>query len=143
MSKMIRDAVELPAVDQRLVDEYERLATPVDDLPYTSEFQRMVDRLQSSGDTRTPAEILRRLLRLRKAAKLPRVGRVATTSLKPPTEDVELLEGLLRQELSSPGARDSLLYTEQFDRMLAQYNLTATQTLSPHDFWRLIARLSK
>ncbi len=143
MNQVIRDVAPLSDEDQKLVDEYVRLGRPVDQLPYTPEFERLVQTLRTTGDTRSDREILGRLLRLRKAARLPRMGPSQLPPLPLPPADVELLETLIRVELPSPGARDSLLYTPDFDSLLERYNSEAVLKLNRHEFWRMIARISK
>lgn len=60
--------------DQLLIELYLRTGKPVDELAYTDEFDSIFDTLQKQGDSRTKAEVFRRLLNLRKAGRLPRVA---------------------------------------------------------------------
>jgi hypothetical protein len=143
MPKLIREVPPLPPEDERLVSAYTRLGRPVDDLPYTDDYEDMVRALQQQGDGRDAGSILRRLLRLRKAARLPRIGRLAAPVLRAAPEAIELVERLLREELGTLGSRDQLPYTDRFDRLLQRYNSQATEQLDKHDFWRLVARVSK
>jgi hypothetical protein len=143
MPQFIREVPPLPPEDERLVSAYTQLGRPVDDLPYTAEFEEMVHSLREHGDQRDESEVLRRLLRLRKAARLPRLGRLTSPTLRAAPEDVELVERLLREELGTLGSRDQLPYTERFDRLLHRYNSQAMVPLDKHHFWRLIARVSK
>jgi hypothetical protein len=57
----------LPEQDHRLVDLYIRAARAVDELAYTEEFEEIYRWLAEAGDTRSRAEVFRRLLNLRKA----------------------------------------------------------------------------
>jgi hypothetical protein len=143
VSQFIRESPPLSPEDDRLVEAYKLLGRPVDDLPYTPEFEAMVQSLQAQGDSRDKGTLLRRLLALRKAARLPRLGRLATEILRVPPQDVELVELLLRGELGTLGSRDQLPYTDRIDRLHEQYNSRASTPLDRHNFWRLVARVSK
>ncbi|MFN0011415.1 MAG: hypothetical protein ACKVS8_07205 [Phycisphaerales bacterium] len=67
-------AEELSAQDKRLLEEYERVGRSVDDLAYTAEFDALCDQLKAMGDSRSKAELFRRLLTFRKAGRLPRIA---------------------------------------------------------------------
>ena len=71
----------LSAEDQKLRDAYVLVGQPVDQLPYTAAFDKLVAML---GAQDTPAErysIFQRLLFLRKRGLLPRVGSTASGSI--------------------------------------------------------------
>jgi len=59
--------------EERLVDLYVDTGRPLDDLPYTADFERMV--AQARGETSREAchDVLKQLFRLRKQGRLPRV----------------------------------------------------------------------
>ena len=143
MSQLIREARPLEADDQRLVDAYVQVGRPVDDLPYTPASTALVASLRQAGDNRDERTILRRLMNLRKAAILPRLGRVETGAFKVSPESVARVEQLLREALPSIGGRDALPYTSDFDALLEQYNSEAAERLDRRQFWRLIARVTK
>jgi hypothetical protein len=143
MSQLIREARPLDMGDQRLVDAYVQVGRPVDDLPYTPAFKMLVESLHQAGDARDERTILRRLMNLRKAAVLPRLGRVQTNSLKVTPEGVARIEQLLRESLPTTGGRDALPYTPQFDELLERYNSESAEPLDHRQFWRLIARVTK
>jgi len=65
---------DLSPEDLRLVLFYQDTGLPVDFLAYTPEFETLFAKLQQSGDTRSKADVFRRLLNLRKAGRLPRVA---------------------------------------------------------------------
>jgi len=67
----------LSSEDEQLVDAYERVGVSLDKLPYTEHFDRIVRMLgYSDADTQDRKYMVhQRLLRLRKAGRLPRVGR--------------------------------------------------------------------
>ena len=68
------DPTPLSELDRRLVECYLRSGRAVDELAYTSEFEAIFEQLVQSGDTRTRAEVFRRLLNLRKSGRLPRIA---------------------------------------------------------------------
>jgi hypothetical protein len=142
MSDFLRESPPLPLEDQRLVNLYAEIGLPSDTLLYSPEFDVFLNRLRAAGDNRPTQEIARRLLQLRKAARLPRVGHVAYPSIELPETDFDLVQYLLRNHLGTLGSRDQLPYTELFDRIWTEYNRRATRTLDRHQFWRLVARVS-
>lgn len=143
MSSFLRESPPLAPEDQRLVELYAQLGRPSDDLPYSEDFRRLMESLRAGGDNRSDEEVMRRLLRLRKAARLPRATRPSTPVGLVPAEDIELAEDLLRRALGALGSRDRLPYTPEFEGLLKEYNAQATRPLDPHRFWRLVARISK
>jgi TRAP-type C4-dicarboxylate transport system substrate-binding protein len=64
--------------DRRIINAYLSTAVPVDFLAYTEHFDRLYERLQGEGETRSKADIFRRLLNLRKRGQLPRMFRSAS-----------------------------------------------------------------
>lgn len=136
-------AVELPAEDQRLIKAYSAIGRPSDDLPYSEDFERMVERLREEGELRSKRELILRLFQLRKAARLPWAVTYSRSIGQFPKADVGLAERLLKAHLSSGGSRDHLPYSDVFGQMLADFNREAVQQLDPHHFWRLLLRVSK
>jgi len=65
---------DLSDFDWALMREYERIGRPVDDLAYTEEFDRLYKSLEAVRESRSKAEVFRRLLNLRKSGRLPRVA---------------------------------------------------------------------
>jgi hypothetical protein len=64
----------LDADDRRLVDAYQQAGVPLDALPYTDAFERLVERLGHGEPTRERMhDVFRQLLRLRKMGRLPRL----------------------------------------------------------------------
>jgi hypothetical protein len=119
------------ARDRRLVGAYVEVGRTLDDLPYTDEFERVMEK-SGEGDRRW---VLHRLQNLRKAKKLPRLGRGESASVKV----TEAEEGALRALVE----RDQLLYDPKFDGIVEAFNAKTGRTLSLHDAWRLIAKLAK
>lgn len=70
------DAPPLAGDDQKLIDAYRAVGMPLDQLPYTDEFERMIVILGLPATNETRRYTLKRLMTLRKMGRLPRVGRV-------------------------------------------------------------------
>jgi hypothetical protein len=69
---------EAPPLDSRdgeLVDAYVAVGRSLDDLPYTEDFERIRRMVHSEDSDDARHMLFRRLLRLRKMGRLPRVGR--------------------------------------------------------------------
>ncbi|QOJ01728.1 MAG: hypothetical protein HRU70_15080 [Phycisphaeraceae bacterium] len=148
MDSLFPDNAPAGADDLALVAAYGFVGRTLDDLPYTDDFDRLADAYKRSFASRpcplkTHAEILHRLQGLRKAGKLPRLGRAASPPPVITPEHEALLRALILESLGSTGRRDSLPYTPQFDHLLHLFNHRAALSLAPHDLWRLIARLTK
>lgn len=120
---------------------YAKAGRTADDLPYTHHFEMIYDGYSAAFE-RPPsrAEVWRHLLRLRKAGKLPPMGRSRS---RPPTltpEQRQVLRELLGQAL---GRRDRLPYTPELETLRETYTRRCGQILSPHQFWRVVATLAK
>ncbi len=75
---------ELPPLspeDQKLLDAYVRVGKPVDQLPYTDSFGKLVAFLGAQDSDAERYNIFQRLLYLRKRGRLPNVGITASGSL--------------------------------------------------------------
>lgn len=130
------------ALDQRLVEVYSRAGRTLDDLPYTPQWAALFAELEPATGLRE-REVFHRLHNLRKAGKLPRMGRASSS---PPAIDrdqeadlAERVTGLV----GSLGQRDRLPFTPEFDRLVLEFNGATGRDLGPHDVWRLIAKLAK
>ncbi len=132
--------VSLASDDALLVSVYERTGRTLDDLPYTPEFEAICEAV---GRADEPREVFRRLHNLRKAAKLPRLGRAPTVAVRLEPEEEELVLGLVRERVGTVGQRDRLPYTPEFDRLLERFNADTGRNLDRHTLWRLIAKLAK
>ncbi len=67
---------ELPPLsdeEQRLVDAYEKIGVPVDKLPYSAEFDRLIQMLGKPETMDEKYLVFQRLLSLRKRSRLPRI----------------------------------------------------------------------
>jgi hypothetical protein len=129
--------------DALLIATYEQFGRTLDALPYTSEFERLHAALAAAGDTRSRREVFHRLHNLRKAGKLPRLGRAEDTPVRLTPEDEALLIDLVATAAGSLGQRDRLPFTPAFDDLNITFNARTGRDLQPHDLWRLIAKLAK
>jgi hypothetical protein len=67
---------ELSSDDQKLVDAYVLVGRPLDQLPYTQEFDRLMKVIGFENATEDDKYMaFQRLLQLRKKGRLPRLGR--------------------------------------------------------------------
>jgi len=135
--------VTLPDADQILADAYAAEARTLDDLPYTPEFERICHRVAEAGLALTPREVLHRLHTLRKASKMPKVGRGDASATRVNAEDEAFLTQLVTAAVGSLGQRDRLPLTPEFDVLVERFNTHTGRALSPHDVWRLVAKLAK
>lgn len=131
------------ARDQAIVDAYAEAGRTLDDLPYTDEFETVMILVRETDAEANHREVFHRLHNLRKAGKLVRLGRAASSPPKLDEEHESLLVELVVAEAGSLGQRDRLPYTEGFDRVAAAFNNQTGLQLSHHDLWRVIAKLAK
>jgi hypothetical protein len=129
--------------DEALIDAYQQVGRTLDDLPYTADFDRLLGNIAGRGVDMPPRTVLQRLQNLRKAGKLPPAGRAASTPPRISEEEESLLRELVVAMTGSLGQRDQLPYDPRFDGLVEAFNQQAGRQLSPHDIWRLIAKLAK
>lgn len=135
--------------DDRLIAAYVAAGRTLDDLPYTTEFDSIYDSVGGEGSGRSRHDVLHRLQNLRKANKLPRLGRAATPAVKVTPEEestlTHLVQSALESKMQSPalGQRDQLLYDDRFPTIVSTFNARTGRNLTPHDVWRLVAKLAK
>lgn len=143
MSGLFGEQPPPDAHDRLLIAAYERGGRTLDDLPYTPQFDAIMGELRGTPAEAPPRTMLHRLHTIRKAGKLPRLGR---TDAPPPRiehdEEARLTE-LVAQAVGTLGQRDQLPYAPVFDRLVERFNTLTGRSLTPHDVWRLIARLAK
>ena len=71
------DPPALDAADERLIEVYKYVGRSLDDLPYTEEFEKLYAQVSSGDESQMGRHVVwRRLLRLRKTGRLPRLGLV-------------------------------------------------------------------
>jgi cephalosporin-C deacetylase-like acetyl esterase len=139
---LFADGPSRDPLDDQLVAAYERAGRTLDDLPYTPEWAALFAEVEPGTGLRE-REAFHRLHNLRKAGKLPRMGRANSS---PPTIDrVEEadLAGRVTRLVGSLGQRDRLPFTPEFDRLVLEFNTATGRNLGPHDVWRLVAKLAK
>lgn len=132
--------------DELLVRVYEAQARTLDDLPYTGEFEAIVAALVEDPEQVTDRDretVLHRLLNLRKAGRLPRLGGAHSQRPRVDADTEKTLEDLVIRELGGLGGRDRLPYTPGFDRIAEAFAAQTGLTLDRHDLWRLISKLAK
>jgi hypothetical protein len=132
--------LQLDDDEAALVAAYVEAGTTLDDLPYTEAFAQLHAKV---GLGRSQAEVFRRLHNLRKASKLPRLGRAATPAVKVNEEEEALLQRAVLARVRSLGERDSLLFTPEFDAIVEQFCKESGRALTAHDVWRLLAKIAK
>lgn len=137
------DAAAYSAADQRLVDAYTQARRTLDDLPYTPEFERVYDAAGGDLAWGSRREAFHRLHNLRKARRLPTMGRGTSAALRVTDDESHRLIALVVAEVGTLGQRDQLLYDKRFDRIVVAFNSATGRNLSPHDAWRLVAKLAK
>jgi hypothetical protein len=137
------DFADLSEFDRLLIDAYVVTGRTLDDLPYTREFEELFLSLGGEACGKSRREVFHKLHNLRKASKLPRIGR---TPFSPPAitfDDEELLSSLVVAQIGTLGQRDQLPFTPRFDQLAQQFNDRTGRTLDSHDVWRLVAKLAK
>lgn len=143
MSGLFPSSTPSDAHDRALVEAYQREGRTLDDLPYTPEFDRIVAAFRAVEPRASHRDVLHRLQNIRKAGRLPRLGRARSAPPAVTPEELALLGELVVDAAGSLGQRDTLPYSPAFDRLVERFNAGAGRALTPHDVWRLVARLAK
>lgn len=129
--------------DAALVRAYEAAGRTLDDLPYTPEFDQIYHAAGGDAAWESRREAFRRLHTLRKAARLARMGKAAGESIKVTPDEEALLTRLVVARVGTLGQRDQLIFTPEFDALVQAFNAKTSRDLSPHDLWRLLAKIAK
>jgi len=129
--------------DALLAEAYAAEGRTLDDLPYTSAFAAICSRVAAAGVSLPTREVLHRLHTLRKAGKLPKVGRSDATAVRVTSDEERVLTELVVATVGTLGQRDRLPLTPEFDGLVERFNASTGKTLTPHDVWRLVAKLAK
>jgi len=141
-SGLFSDTPSRARIDEQLAAAYQRAGRTLDDLPYTSEWVSLCEQIDAELGL-SQREVFHRLHNLRKAGKLPRLGRAVSA---PPSidraEESDLAERVVRL-VGTLGQRDRLPFTPEFDRLVLEFNTSTGRDLGPHDVWRLVAKLAK
>lgn len=136
---LFEGSVTVDAYVGALTEAYEREGVTLDALPYTEAF----DRLCAAAGVEDRREALHSLQRMRKAGRLPKLGRAPDRPPRIDPEHERALGALVVELAGSLGQRDRLPYTEGFDTLAQRFAGETGLSLSNHDLWRLIARLAK
>lgn len=135
--------------DELLISVYQRQGRTLDDLPYTEHFEAIYSAIVGDHSDQEPyagltrAALFRRLHNLRKAGRLPRLGRaIAPPPRLDPESEHRLIE-IVEVEIGRLSLRDQLPYSNQFERIVTTFNAQAAMNLSLHDAWRIVAKAAK
>jgi len=134
--------------DDLLISVYQKQGRTLDDLPYTDAFETLYASMygeDGSADEHMPtrAQVFHRLHNLRKAGKLPRMGRAQGERPRVTAQQEALLAAVVEEAVGALSKRDQLLYTPEFEQLCTRFNAEASLDLSRHDIWRLVAKLAK
>jgi len=129
--------------DELLIGAYSRQNRTLDDLPYTPEFDRIYDAIVGDEGGMSKQAVFHRLHNLRKAGKLPKLGRAKSSPPHISSEHEALLAELVIHHVDRLSLRDQLPFTDGFDALVSTFNAQAAMNLSPHDVWRIVAKLAK
>jgi len=132
-------------LDQVLTGLYEQQGITLDALPYTQSFESLYTRYREAAGLPelTRKDVFHRLHNLRKAAKLPRLGRSTTTPIKVSDDDEQRLKELIIERIGTVGQRDQLPYDPRIDDLAQVFNTVTGRSLTQADIWRLIAKIAK
>ena len=135
--------------DDLLTSVYQKQGRTLDDLPYTDSFEALYaamygddDYTDTSGQP-TRAQVFHRLHNLRKAGKLPRMGRAVGERPRIEADEEAILVSLVEAQVGAISKPDQLLYTPQFEQVCTAFNAQTGLTLDHHAIWRLVAKLAK
>ena len=133
--------------DDLLIAVYRKQGRTLDDLPYTDDFEAIYAAMYGPEEGEAFAvskgRVIHRLQNLRKAGKLPRLGRAQTAPPRIEPEQEVLLVMLVEDEIGQLSKRDQLLYQPAFDQVVDKFNGQTGLSLSHHDLWRIVAKLAK
>lgn len=134
--------------DVLLIERYKVVGRTLDDLPYTDEFEELYKGAGGDAVWGSRREAFRRLHNLRKASKLPTMGRglgVAggAARVKLTDEEEAGLAAMVVERVGTLGQRDQLVYDRRLDEIAEQFNGRWGRGLRPYDVWRLVAKLAK
>lgn len=143
--------------DELLINVYQKQGRTLDDLPYTDEFESLYAAMygpdgrdaptpapgNQSGTPYSRAKVFHRLHNLRKAGKLPKLGRAKSSPPRIEPEQEQQLVAIVEQHLGPISKRDQLLYQPAFDDIVDTFNTATGLSLTHHDLWRIIAKLAK
>jgi hypothetical protein len=137
------DSKSIAKSDTDLINGYKSCNRTLDDLPYTDEFETLFSTISPTRPDLDKYTLFRRLHNLRKAGKLPKSGRTATLPVKLQPKEETWLRDRVTALVGTLGQRDQLPYDPRFDALVEAFNAETGRTLTPHDTWRVVAKLAK
>lgn len=126
-----------------VIAKYTAIGRTLDDLPYTPEFEQLLNEAKRTHPAIGARELLRRLRNLRKQGGLPTVGRAPSLAVRLEPSEETWLKAQVERVCGTLGQRDQLPYDQRFDELLERFNAHTGRTLDPHTLWRLVAKLAK
>jgi hypothetical protein len=129
--------------DQLLIQAYVAAGRTLDDLPYTPEFETLFRSMGGGQSGRDRRGAFHRLHNLRKAGKLPKLGKAGEPPPHILPEEESLLASLVVERVGTLGQRDQLPYDPRFDELVQVFAARSGRTLSQRDLWRVVAKLAK
>jgi hypothetical protein len=137
------DPRSLDQDDQLLIQHYQNAGRTLDDLPYTPEFETIFSAIGGEKAGRERRVVFHRLHNLRKAGKLPRMGRASEPPPRITPEDEAGLAQLVKDQVGTLGQRDQLPFDPKFDQLVQVFCERTGRTMERRDVWRLVAKLAK
>lgn len=137
--------------DELLINVYQKQGRTLDDLPYTDEFETLYTAMYGPDGRDAPghaenftrAKVFHRLHNIRKAGRLPKLGRAKSPPPRIEPEHEQQLIQIVEAHIGQLSKRDQLLYQPAFDHIVDTFNTSTGLSLSRHDLWRIIAKLAK
>lgn len=130
--------------DQQWIDAYASQKRTLDDLPYTESFEQLYQQVTGGRDAAiSRAQVFHKLHNLRKAGRMPRLGRSPQSVTKIDPEQERVLVALVREKVGDLSKRDRLPYTDAMADLVTRFNEQAGLNLEPYQVWRIIAKLAK
>jgi argininosuccinate lyase len=134
------DAPQGADADRVLIEAYAKQGRTLDDLPYTEDFQAIY---QAAGSGRGQAAVLRRLLNLRKAGKLPQLGKAREKAPILNAKQAATIRELVLKHVAKLSERDQLPHTDAFEQIVTAFNARTGLSFTPYQVWRVVAKLAK
>jgi hypothetical protein len=129
--------------DQVLITAYVAAGRTLDDLPYTEQLESIFKTVGGEQAGRDRRAVFHRLHNLRKAGKLPRLGKASEPAPHILPEDEALLLSLVIERVGTLGQRDQLPYDSRFDDLVQVFASRSGRGMSQRDIWRVVAKLAK
>ncbi len=133
------DLDDTAAEEAALIEAYQAQKRTLDDLPYTEQFEAIVQAVGANDRT----DLFHRLHNLRKAGRLPKGLKAWEKAPVVTGEQATLLKALVTEAVGQLSLRDRLPYSPEFDDIVQRFNAQAGLSFSPYQVWRVIAKLAK